>query len=71
MIHVLNNLPMEYDVILDELQNHLTSSDNDTLMIEIITEKLNHRNEKIKNKNEVKREKEKALSTNSKQLKVR
>ena len=50
MIHVLNNLPQEYDVILDRLENHLTLSSNDALMIEVIKGKLNHRYEKLRTK---------------------
>ena len=33
MIHVLNNLPEEYDDILAGLKNCLTLSDNDTLKV--------------------------------------
>ena len=43
MIHVLNNLPEVYDVILDGLVNHLTPSDDNASMIEVIREKLSHR----------------------------
>ena len=58
MNHVLNNLPEEYDVILDRLENHLTSSMDDALTIEVFCEKLNHQHEKMKSKNEEKRKKE-------------
>ena len=39
MIHVLNNLPEEHDVILDGLKNHLTSSDDGALMMKVIYKK--------------------------------
>ena len=70
MIHVVNNLP-NYDVILDRLENHLTSYGDDAFTIEDIREKLNHRNQKIKNKNEEKREEEKALGAYNKWFKER
>ena len=36
MIHVLNNLSKEYDVILDGLEKHLTVSGDNVLTIEVI-----------------------------------
>ena len=48
MIHVLNNLPKEYDVILDGLENQLTATGENALTVDSIHEKLNHRYEKIK-----------------------
>ena len=36
MINVLNNLHKEYDVILNDLENHLTASRDDVLTIEVI-----------------------------------
>ena len=69
MIQVLNNLPMEYNVILDGLKNHLTASGNNMLTVEIIHEKLNHWYKKIKSKDDEKREKEKALGAYNKQYK--
>ena len=59
MNHVLNNLPEEYDVILDGLESCLTATGENALTINSIREKLNHRYEKIKNKKEEKCEKEK------------
>ena len=50
MIHILNNLPKKYDVILDGLENHLTMSGDDTLTIVVICKKLNHWYKKLKNK---------------------
>ena len=47
MIHVLNNLPEEYDVILDGLENHLTATRDDALTIDSIRKKFNHRYKKI------------------------
>ena len=49
MIHVLNNLSDEYDVILDGLKNCLTLIGDDALTIDLIHEKLNHGYKKIKN----------------------
>ena len=60
VVHVLNNLPKEYNVILDGLENHLKSYKDDALTIEVIHKKLNNWYEKIKNKNDEKRKKEKA-----------
>ena len=34
MIHILNNLPNEYDVILNGLENHLTVTGDDALTID-------------------------------------
>jgi len=60
MVKVLNNLPSEYDVILDGLENRLTldQSDPNTLTIENIREKLNNRYERILGKIEAEEEKE-------------
>ena len=48
MIHVLNNLPKEYDTIFDGSENNITSSGDDALMIKVIREKWNNRNEKLR-----------------------
>ena len=40
MIHILNNFPEEYDVILNGMESYLTSTDPDALTIEMICEKL-------------------------------
>ena len=69
MIHVLNNLPKEYDIILDGLENHLMAIGDDALTIDSICKKLNHRYEKFKSKKEEKTEKEKALGAYNKQYK--
>ena len=42
MIHVLNNLPKEYDVILNGLENRLMATGDDALTIDSISKKLNH-----------------------------
>ena len=49
MIHILNNLPEEYDIILDGLENCLTAMGENALTIDAIRKKLNHQYEKIKN----------------------
>ena len=41
MIHALNDLPEEYDIILNGLKFALMSSDN-VLTIDVISKKLNH-----------------------------
>ena len=41
IIHVLNNLSEEYNMILSELESHLTSSKDDALTIDAFCEKLN------------------------------
>ena len=53
-IHNLNNMTEEYDDILDVLENCLTSSGSDVLII-----KVSNRNEKIKGRKKINREKEK------------
>ena len=57
MIHVLNILPEEYDVILYRLENGLMMTGDDALTIDLICEKLNHRYNKIKSNKEEKTEK--------------
>ena len=69
MIHVLNNLPKECNVILNGLVNCLTATGDNALTIDWIRKKLNHRYEKIKSKKEEKNEKENALNTYNKQYK--
>ena len=59
MIHILNNLPKDYDIILDRLKNHLTSSGDDVLTV--ICTKLNHQYEKLKVKMKKRKKKEKVL----------
>ena len=58
IIHVLNNLPKEYDVILDEFENCLMATGENALIIDSIHAKLIHRYEKFKSKKEKKNEKE-------------
>ena len=48
MIHLLNNLPKDYDVILNELENCLMVTGDNKLTIDAIHEKSNYRHEKIK-----------------------
>ena len=52
MIHVLNNLTEEYDVILDGMESKLMLGDNDPnkLTIEEIRAKLNNRHERIEDR---------------------
>ena len=69
MIHILNNLPKEYDVILDGLENCLTATRDNALTIDSIRKKLNHRQEKIKNKKDETSKKEKVLGAYNKQYK--
>ena len=63
MIHILNNLPEEYGVILDGLESRLIIPDSDPnkLTIENIRDKLNNRFERIAKNTEAKEE-EKALA---------
>ena len=56
MIHVLSNLPEDYDVF-DGLENHFTVMGKNALTINVIHEKLNHWYKKIKNKKHEKVEK--------------
>ena len=72
MIHILNNLPESYDVILDGMESRLMLPDSDPnkLTIENIRDKLNSRFERIAN-SESAREDEQALAAYSKQYKGR
>ena len=49
MIHVLNNFPQDYNVILDGLENCLMVTGDNALNINVICIKLSHWYEKIKN----------------------
>ena len=69
MIHVLSNLPIEYDVILDGLKNCLVASGDNALIIKVKREKFINLCKKIKNKNEENREKENGLGTYNKHCK--
>ena len=71
MIHVLNNLPKEYDVILNGLENCLMATGDDALTIDLICKKLNCKYKKIKSKKEEKTEKEKVLGAYNKQYEQR
>ena len=71
MTHVFNNLHKEYDVITNGLENYLTFNIDDTLTIEVIRKKINHRYKKLRIKNEEKREKDKALKPCNRQFKGR
>ena len=61
MIHVLNSLPKDCDVILDGLENFLMVTKDNVLTIDVIDKNFNHRYKKIKNKEEEKVKKEKSL----------
>ena len=50
MINILNNLPKDYNVILDGLENFLTETVDDVLTINMIHKKLNHWYKKLKQK---------------------
>ena len=50
IIHILNNLPKDYVVILDGLKHHLTVTGDNALTIDEIPKKMNHWYEKIKDK---------------------
>ena len=50
MIHVLNNLPKEYDVITNELENCHTGSGADVLKIDTIHENQTTGRKKLKTK---------------------
>ncbi len=47
MVCVLNNLPEEYDVVVDRLETRLVSTGEDRLTIEALRERLNSRFERI------------------------
>ena len=52
LIHVLNNLPREDDVILDGLENNLMAIGDNALTIDSICKKLNHTYKTIESKKE-------------------
>ncbi len=62
MIHVLNNLPEEYDVVLYSLETRLVSTGEDRLTLESLREKLNSRFERIISKEREKDCNERALA---------
>ena len=70
MIHVLNNLPVEYDVVLDGMESRLMLPDGDTnkLTIEDIRDKLNNRFERM-DERESQSKQEMAFANFSKQFK--
>ena len=59
LIHVLNNLPKKYDVILNELENHLTTTRDDSLTINSIHKKLITGTRKLKVKKKKRSKKKK------------
>ena len=73
MVKILNNLPEEYDTILDGLENRLTldASDSNALTIESIREKLSNRYARITDRDsiEFKESEEKGLAAYGKQFK--
>ena len=73
MVKILNNLPSEYDTILDGLENRLTldPSDSNALTIESIREKLSNRYERIadRDRSELYESEERGLAAYGKQFK--
>ena len=67
MIHILNNLPEDNDVILNGLENCLMATRDKALTVDVIHEKLNHQYKQKRRKTE----KEKALGAYIKQYKQR
>ena len=60
MINILNNLPEDYSVIVDGLENHLMAARDNVLTMNMICKKLNHRYKKRKIKM-IRKVKEKVL----------
>ena len=54
MINVLNNLPKDYDVVLNGLQNCLMATGDHAMTIYVICKKFNHGYERNKSKKEEK-----------------
>ena len=48
LLHILNNLPKEYDVVLDGLESRLDETGDKALTLEIVCEKLSQRYVRIK-----------------------
>ena len=68
-VHILNNLPKDYDLILDGLENCLRVTRDDALTIDVIREKWNHRCKQVKNKKEEKVKRGKSLGAYNTQYK--
>ncbi len=62
MIHVLNNPPEEYDVVLDSLETRLVSTGEDKFSLESLSEMLSSRFERIISKERQKDCNERALA---------
>ncbi len=62
IIHVLNKLPEEYDVVLDSLEACLVSTGEDRVALGVLREKLNARFERINSKESKKDCNKKALA---------
>ncbi len=62
MIHILNNLPEEYDVVLDSFETCLVSTGEARLTLESLREKSNSRFERIISKERENDCNEKALA---------
>ena len=71
MIHILNNLPELYDVVLDGMENRLMLSDSDPnkLTIENVRDKLNNRFERLDEREKVKDANDYALKAWTRQYK--
>lgn len=54
-LHILNNLPPEYDCVLDDMENRLDATGDDELTLEHIRDKLSGRFQRIKKELEEKR----------------
>ena len=67
--HVFKNVPKDYDLFLDELENCLMATGTNALTINMICKKINHWYKKIKSKNKEKKENKKALGAYNKQYK--
>ena len=66
MIYALNNLPEDYNMIFDQLENCLTATGDDGSTMDMICKRLNHWYENLKIKKRKKIE-EKALGMYNKQ----
>ena len=51
LILAMSHFFKEYNIILDGLENHLTSNGPDTMTMDVLHEKFNHWYEKIKKQN--------------------
>ena len=62
MLHIIDNLPEEYEALLTDVENRLMVESGYKLIIELMHQKLNNFFKRLENKREEDTEEEKVLS---------